>query len=291
MSVNKVQLANGETIIDISDSTVTPETLAEGVTAHDASGQKITGKMVPGGGSSVQSDWNQTDETAADFIKNKPFGDFPAGGDTVVWDGNSDGHISMLGTYIKVSDEILTMNDLANGAVVTFPSIGYFVELPPDAFEEMNGMIVSEAFIVIPYDNFDASELFEEEGIVFPEAGIYVISTNGAVSITIPGYTGFPDSKRLSSEYAPVTKFYVNVSESKMYFYTDKKCTVKAKKTDVREAVANGTFVAQMFNGSRLGDVFLSIGYANFDGANNVCYGVGAVSTNGEPTYVKIYTA
>ena len=75
MSVNKVQLANGETIIDISDSTVTPENLAEGVTAHDASGQKITGKMVPGGGSSVQSDWNQTDESAADFIKNKPFGD------------------------------------------------------------------------------------------------------------------------------------------------------------------------------------------------------------------------
>lgn len=75
MSVNKVQLANGETIIDISDSTVTPETLAEGVTAHDASGQKITGKMIPGGGTSVQTDWNQTDETAPDFLKNKPFGD------------------------------------------------------------------------------------------------------------------------------------------------------------------------------------------------------------------------
>ena len=75
MNVNKVQLANGETIIDISDSTVTPETLAEGVTAHDASGQKITGKMIPGGGSSVQSDWNQTDSSAADFIKNKPFYD------------------------------------------------------------------------------------------------------------------------------------------------------------------------------------------------------------------------
>ena len=28
-----------------------------------------------GGGASVQSDWNQTDETAPDFLKNKPFGD------------------------------------------------------------------------------------------------------------------------------------------------------------------------------------------------------------------------
>lgn len=83
MSVNKVQLANGETIIDISDSTVTPETLAEGVTAHDASGQKITGKMVPGGGKTVQTDWNQTDETAPDFLKNKPF--YEAETETTIW--------------------------------------------------------------------------------------------------------------------------------------------------------------------------------------------------------------
>lgn len=43
MSVNKVQLANGETIIDISDSTVTPETLAEGVVAYNAKGERIVG--------------------------------------------------------------------------------------------------------------------------------------------------------------------------------------------------------------------------------------------------------
>ena len=96
MSVNKVQLANGETIIDISDSTVTPETLAEGVTAHDASGRKITGKMIPGGGSSVQSDWNQYDETAADFIKNKPFGDVP----TVLYDGTDIAPAEQEGSYI-----------------------------------------------------------------------------------------------------------------------------------------------------------------------------------------------
>lgn len=46
-----------------------------------------TVRTVPqGGGSSVQTDWNQTDETAPDFLKNKPFGEsdmvlFPA--DTV----------------------------------------------------------------------------------------------------------------------------------------------------------------------------------------------------------------
>lgn len=41
--VNKVVKSDGTTIIDISDSTVTAADLAEGVTAYDASGAKITG--------------------------------------------------------------------------------------------------------------------------------------------------------------------------------------------------------------------------------------------------------
>jgi hypothetical protein len=43
MAVNKVKLSNGETLIDISVDTVTIETLADGVTAHDKTGAKITG--------------------------------------------------------------------------------------------------------------------------------------------------------------------------------------------------------------------------------------------------------
>lgn len=71
MAVNKVVYGD-ETLVDLTNDSVTPDTLAEGATAHDASGARITGKMKSGGGVSVQSDWNQTDETAADFIKNKP---------------------------------------------------------------------------------------------------------------------------------------------------------------------------------------------------------------------------
>ncbi|MBO5702152.1 MAG: leucine-rich repeat domain-containing protein [Clostridia bacterium] len=57
-NANKVTIntENGEEVlIDITDSTVTKETLAEGVTAYDKSGEKITGTMkqnVSGGGSS-----------------------------------------------------------------------------------------------------------------------------------------------------------------------------------------------------------------------------------------------
>ena len=50
MGVNKVNLSNGETLIDISKDTVTPDTLAEGSTAHNSNGEKIVGRAVFGGG-------------------------------------------------------------------------------------------------------------------------------------------------------------------------------------------------------------------------------------------------
>lgn len=52
MAINKViyNTANGEEVLmDLTTDTVTPETLAEGVTAHDASGERIEGTMKTGG--------------------------------------------------------------------------------------------------------------------------------------------------------------------------------------------------------------------------------------------------
>lgn len=47
--VNKVELADGQTLIDISSDTVTPSSLMRGYTAHDASGASITGTAEGGG--------------------------------------------------------------------------------------------------------------------------------------------------------------------------------------------------------------------------------------------------
>lgn len=44
MAVNKV-VYNGQTLVDLTGDTVTAATLAEGVTAHDASGNEVTGTM------------------------------------------------------------------------------------------------------------------------------------------------------------------------------------------------------------------------------------------------------
>lgn len=48
MATNKVVMDTPEgeqTLIDLTNDSVTPETLAEGTTAHDASGQQVTGTM------------------------------------------------------------------------------------------------------------------------------------------------------------------------------------------------------------------------------------------------------
>lgn len=46
MAVNKVEI-NGATVLDLTEDSVTPETLAEGVTAHDAAGNPIVGTYAP----------------------------------------------------------------------------------------------------------------------------------------------------------------------------------------------------------------------------------------------------
>ena len=42
MSVNKVEI-NGSTVLDLTNDSVTPETLTKGATAHNASGEQIIG--------------------------------------------------------------------------------------------------------------------------------------------------------------------------------------------------------------------------------------------------------
>ena len=61
MSVNHVKLSTGETLIDLRSDTVVPETLAEGVTAHNSQGEQITGTMT-GGGGEIGSQYINTSE-------------------------------------------------------------------------------------------------------------------------------------------------------------------------------------------------------------------------------------
>ena len=67
MAVNKV-VFGAVAIMDISDSTVTEETLAEGVTAYDKSGEKITGTMKQSADPKLQAK-TATPTTSAQTVK------------------------------------------------------------------------------------------------------------------------------------------------------------------------------------------------------------------------------
>lgn len=66
-TVNKV-IINGAVKIDLTGDTVTPELLADGATAHDKSGQPITGTLKPGITPNAPVTWSQVNPVAAAYL-------------------------------------------------------------------------------------------------------------------------------------------------------------------------------------------------------------------------------
>lgn len=75
MAANKVAI-NGKTILDLTQDTVTPATLAKGSTAHDKSGAPIVGTMEASAG----GDYNIAATTNADGTQNLAITDAAGGG-------------------------------------------------------------------------------------------------------------------------------------------------------------------------------------------------------------------
>ena len=67
MAISKV-VYDGNTLIDLTSDSVNASNLSKGTTAHNAAGEQIVGTF-----EQVQSDWSQNDETAVDYVKNRPF--------------------------------------------------------------------------------------------------------------------------------------------------------------------------------------------------------------------------
>lgn len=89
MGVNKVvfNTADGEnTLIDLTNDSVTPETLAEGVTAHSANGDIITGTM-------PITNVRYTEQTLTDEQKAQARTNIGALSDNVTLDLHTDGFI------------------------------------------------------------------------------------------------------------------------------------------------------------------------------------------------------
>lgn len=119
----------------------------------------------------------------------------PGGGDTLVWDGNTEGLVSVeaIGAC-KISDAIVKMSDLSNGITLSFivpneNTIYSTEELA--AFEAATGIAAVEASMGGVF--FVAGEAVGVDlgGFSFPESGVYAVPVEFGYSLTIPNYTGF----------------------------------------------------------------------------------------------------
>ena len=161
-----------------------------------------------GGGSAGVTSWND--------LKDKPFGEeYSTTSDTLTWDGNAEGLLSVMEIYHHVSDAVLTPDDFLNGCTTTTyngrEEGSFFYELEElTAFYELYGIIYSDEFLVIPQDDYN----IEDMGLFFPKAGIYFAGEHGdgspqcsyySKSLTIPGYGQFSGIflKKLDEKYIP----------------------------------------------------------------------------------------
>ena len=131
---------------------------------------------VTGGGS--QADWNQNDETAADYVKNRPGGyTQTTPGYEITWDGAVGDKVVVNGgeiQLVKVSDRVFTVEELI-GATVTIG--GQSSTINNDDIQSQNGVInVSNGVMV-------CTSPATIQGITIPEAGTYFMKMeNGFVS-------------------------------------------------------------------------------------------------------------
>ena len=125
------------------------------------------GKTVNATGGGSQADWNQNDETAADYVKNRPGGyTKTTPGYEITWDGVvGDKVVVDAGEmqFVKVSDRVFTAEELI-GATVTVGGQSFTIN--NDTIDSQNGAIACEGFLV-------CSAPTTIDDITIPEAGTY----------------------------------------------------------------------------------------------------------------------
>lgn len=218
-----------------------------------------------GGGVSVQSDWNQTDETAADFIKNRPFGDVP----TVIleeqelaFDAEMYGCIGVLSAPIQYGD---FLSIVADGE-------GYECEVV-----DINGNIA--------FGNLALAEAGEDTGEPF--LGMYF---DGMVMFMfmdelnhIVGIAKMTVTKIPNRYYNTQTIFYLLNNDS--YLYTDRGCTTKVTLEDLINALSIGSIAAHLYGVDALSVAVLIVGVASVNG-----YGI-AYYMDMQGAMKRLYTA
>lgn len=251
MGVNKVIYA-GNTLIDLTNDNVTPETLAEGATAHDASGEPITGTMKTGGGLPEggephqmlvtdaegkavwenRTHWEENtvmlpetqvygDSDSGEWPITTPFATVPQDGDgyTVNWNG-----VEYSGVARTVELDGVPFTMLGNLAAVGFAGADdngqpFIVGVIPDEYIEMIGV----QGVVMPLDG--------------SESPVTISITGGEVHRIPDRFIDFPKSKIMIVECVSETGFEnTNLRPNRTF-------------EQVEEAYNEGTYIVFRING------------------------------------------
>lgn len=140
------------------------------------------------------------------------FGETVVGGDTLTWDGNTDGLVTIpLGDgsgYVKISSAMPTVNDLKAGCSLSISAAGETQQfaITDEMVVDMGIGVSVTDYIIILYEAAVGEDLTGEGGII-TEAGIYTVYGSGFTSVefTINGYTGFETKtiKPMDAKYLP----------------------------------------------------------------------------------------
>lgn len=259
-----------------------------------------------GGGSSVQSDWNQNDETQPDFIKNKPFGDVY--GDTVTVPMMSEEEFNALDPskivgdmYIKVSDGVPTMQDISNGLYLSIMGEGH--QIPPEELAHIAGEIADGIIAVTEWFVFVSEQGVgvDIEGLTFPESGTYLfieLALLGETVLTIPNFTGFTVNKKIDSAYMPNSVLLFPASkDGTSYLFASENDVIEDKrmtKSELVSAINSGSQMwVRMYGTDEEHGISINSYIKPYDVDIRDGYAVlfFLVSVNSSPTSVPVYTA
>lgn len=153
-----------------------------------------------------------------DDLEDKPFGETTTiiSGDTLTWDGNTEGLETMESGGAKlyrISDAAITMETVSNGFTVKMVAGGQEESMTgtaADCVDNGGAIVIGSMFYCFPEDGF----LWGGE-LSIPKKGVYLEGTaaeqlaGATLYLTIPGYTGFVSEQTvttpLDEKYIPDT--------------------------------------------------------------------------------------
>ena len=181
-------------------------------------------------GGGTQSDWNQTDSSAADFIKNKPFGDMP----TVIleeqelqYDAEAQGCVGVASAPIDAGDLLIIVYD------------GVSYECTATYLPQAGGLFFGNLSLTgIDINTGEPFLGMYQDGMIYTldmdDTENHIVKITAADAIKIP-----------EKYYDCAAVFFINGGK---YVYTDFMCTTKATHEDVANVAKKKPIILSLMN-------------------------------------------